>query len=69
MTKVVKIDEKFRICEQKRQTADYQTLAKMLNTTVDAFRVRYKRKDEKYISAFYDFVMNRENLIKKYQNQ
>ena len=46
MTKVMEISEKIRICKEKKQIGDYQTLAKILNTTVDGARVRFYREEE-----------------------
>ncbi|MDO4763870.1 MAG: hypothetical protein Q4A00_05760 [Flavobacteriaceae bacterium] len=69
MTKIMEISEIFRKCEQKRQTGDYQTLAKVLNTTVDAARMRYRRNDEKAVRTLYSIIEQRDKLIEKYQNQ
>ncbi len=68
-TKVQEFSEIVRICKQKRQTADYQTLAKMLDTTVDAVRMRINREDEKAYRALYEIIQQRDELIQKYQNQ
>lgn len=40
MTKVMEISEIVRINKQKKQTGDYITLAQVLETTVDAARMR-----------------------------
>lgn len=69
MTKVMEISEIFRKCEQKRQTGDYQTLAKALNITVDAARMRYRRNDEKAVRTLYSIIEQREDLIQNNQNQ
>ena len=68
-TKVQEFSEIVRICKQKRQTGDYLTLAKILDTTVDAIRMRLNRKEEKTYLVLYELIQQRENLIQKYQNQ
>ncbi len=67
MTKIKNIDEIVRFCEQKKQVGDYQTLAKVLNTSVDSVRMRYKRRDENTVRAMYRIIEQRENLIKEFQ--
>lgn len=69
MTKVIEISEIVRINKQKKQTGDYQTLAKALGTTVDAARMRINRNDEKAHRTLKDIIEQREKLIEKYQNQ
>lgn len=69
MTKVIEISEKIRICKEKKQTGDYQTLAKILNTTVDGARARFYREEERAVNILYHIIEQRENLIQKYQNQ
>ncbi|ATA75259.1 hypothetical protein [Capnocytophaga sp. H2931] len=69
MTKVMDFNEIVRICEQKKQTGDIQTLSRMFRVTTDAIRMRMSRKDEKTYEALYQIVEQRENLIQKYQNQ
>lgn len=67
MTKVIQFSEIVRICEQKKQTGDIQTLSKMLGYTTDAIRMRLQRKDEKTYEALYELIEQREYLITKYQ--
>lgn len=69
MTKVIDFSEIVRICEQKKQTGDIQTLSRMFGYTTDAIRMRLSRKDEQTYKALYEIVQQRENLIQKYQNQ
>lgn len=47
MTKVIEISEIVRVNKQKKQTGDYQTLAKALGTTVDAARHKNPLQTEK----------------------
>lgn len=65
----MKIDEIVAICEQKKQTGDYQTLAKILKTTVDSARMRYYRKDKIAIQALHQIIKQREDLVKGFQYQ
>lgn len=65
----MKIDELVRICEQKKQTGDYQTLAKILRTTVDSARMRYYRKDKTAIQALYKIIEQRDSLVDNFQAQ
>ena len=51
MTKVMEFSEIVRICEQKKQTGDIQTLSKMFGYTTDAIRMRLTRKDERTYKA------------------
>lgn len=67
MTKVIEFPEIVRICEQKKQTGDIQTLSKMFGFTTDAIRMRLTRKDVKTYEALYEIIEQREFLIKKYQ--
>lgn len=69
MTKVIDFSEIVRICEQKKQTGDIQTLSKMFGYTTDAIRMRLSRKDEETYKALYEIIEQREKLIEKYQNQ
>lgn len=63
MTKVMEISEKIRICKEKKQIGDYQTLAKILNTTVDAARARFYREEERAVNILYQIIEQREKLI------
>ena len=67
MAKIIQFSEIVRICEQKKQTGDIQTLSKMLGYTTDAIRMRLQRKDEKTYEALYELIEQREYLITKYQ--
>ena len=67
MTKVIQFSEIVRICEQKKQTGDIQSLSKMLGCTTDAIRMRLQREDEKTYEALYELIEQREYLITKYQ--
>lgn len=67
-TKVMNIDELVRTCEQKKQTGDYQTLARILNTNVDTARVRYYRKDEQAVRTLYRIVEHRDELYGEFQS-
>lgn len=67
MAKVIQFSEIVRVCEQKKQTGDIQTLSKMLGCTTDAIRMRLSRKDEKTYEALYELIEQRECLITKYQ--
>lgn len=69
MTKVMEFSEIVRICEQKKQTGDIQTLSKMFGYTTDAIRMRLTRKDERTYKALYEIIEQRENLIEKYQSK
>ncbi len=69
MTKIKKFNEIVTICEQKKQTGDTQTVAKMIGATTEATRMRLSRKDEKAYKALYKVIEQRENLIKEYQTQ
>ncbi|AFR36582.1 hypothetical protein [Riemerella anatipestifer] len=69
MTKIEEISEIVRICEQERQTGDYQTLAKALGTTVDAARMRYYRKDEQAVKILYRIIKQREELTLEISNK
>ncbi|SDE08657.1 hypothetical protein [Riemerella columbipharyngis] len=69
MTNVKNFSEIVRICEQKKQTGDIQTLSKMFGYTTDAIRMRLTRKDKATYEALYEVIDARENLIQKYQNQ
>ncbi len=69
MTKVENIDELVRICEQKKQTGDFQTLSKILNTTTEAARMRYYRKDEDAVKAMYSIIENRDVFIGKFKKE
>lgn len=67
MTKVIQFSEIVRICEQKKQRGDIFTLSKMLDCSSDATRMRLSRGDEKAYNALYDLIIQRQNLINKYQ--
>ncbi len=67
MTKVINIEEIALICEQKKQTGDYQTLAKVLRTTVDAARMRFYRRDINAVKVLHKIIENREQLALEYQ--
>lgn len=67
MTKVLEFGEIVRICEQKKQTGDIQTLSKMFGFTTDAIRMRLTRKDKPTYEALFEIIEQREKLIKKYQ--
>ncbi|MGV4438085.1 hypothetical protein [Ornithobacterium rhinotracheale] len=69
MTKVKEINEIVRICEQKKQTGDYQTLAKALGTTIDAARMRFYRKDENAVRVLHRIIEQRESLTQEFQKQ
>lgn len=68
-TKVQEFSEIVRICKQKRQTGDYLTLAKILDTTVDAIRMRLNREDKKTYLVLYELIEQRDLLKQKYQNK
>lgn len=61
----MKINEIVAICEQKKQTGDYQTLAKILKTTVDSARMRYYRKDKTTVLRLYEIIRQREDLVNR----
>jgi len=42
---------------------DYQTLAKCLDISADAAKMRFYRKDEKAVKFLQKIIENRENLI------
>nr|DAX36470.1 MAG TPA: RNA polymerase sigma-E factor [Caudoviricetes sp.] len=67
MAKIIQFSEIVRICEQKKQTGDIQTLSKMLGYSTDAIRMRLSRKDKKTYEALYELIEQRECLITKYQ--
>lgn len=69
MTKIIDFSEMVRICEQKRQTGDYQTLANVLEVNTDTARMRVYRKDEKAVRILYRIIQQREELKREYQNQ
>ncbi|MRI63383.1 hypothetical protein EDM00_05190 [Ornithobacterium rhinotracheale] len=69
MTNVKNFSEIVRICEQKKQTGDIQTVSKMFGFTTDAIRMRLTRKDKAAYEALYEVIEAREKLIEKYQNQ
>lgn len=69
MTKVMDFPEMVRICEQKRQTGDYQTLANVLEVNTDTARMRVYRKDEQAVRILYRIIQQREDLKREYQNQ
>lgn len=66
MTKVMEISEKIRICKEKKQTGDYQTLAKILNTTVDGARARFYREEERAVNILYQIIEQREKINTKH---
>lgn len=68
MTKVQKFSEIVTFCEQKKQTGDIQTVARMFGFTTDAIRMRLTRKNEETYRALYRVIEQRESLIKEYQN-
>ncbi len=67
MTKIQDFNEVVRFCEQKKQTGDVQTIARMFGFTTDAIRMRLSRKHEETYKALYKVIEQRENLIKEYQ--
>lgn len=69
MAKIMDFSEIVRICEQKKQTGDYQTIANILNVNIDAARMRVYRKDEKAVTILYKIIQQREELKREYQNQ
>lgn len=69
ITKVKDFKEIVTICEQKKQTGYIQTLSRMFGFTTDAIRMRLTRKDKTTYEALYEVIEQREELIKKYQNQ
>ncbi len=69
MTKVQNFSQIVTICEQKKQTGDIQTVARMFGFTTDAIRMRLSRKHEETYKALYRVIEQRENLIKEFQNQ
>lgn len=60
----MKLSEIIRYCEQKRQVGDYLTLARAMNKTVDAVRMRLNRNDEETYRVLYAIIENRERIIK-----
>ena len=63
MTNLKEKSERIRICKEKKQTGDYQTLAKILNTTVDGARARFYREEERAVNILYQIIEQREKLI------
>jgi len=45
------------------QYGDFQTLAKCLDISADAAKMRFYRKDEKAVKFLQKIIENRENLI------
>lgn len=59
----MKLSEIIRYCEQKRQVGDYLTLARAMNKTVDAVRMRLNRNDEETYRVLYAIIENRERVV------
>lgn len=69
MTKVMEISEIVRINKQKKQTGDYITLAQVLETTVDAARMRIIREDENAHRMLYQIIEQREKIVSELKNK
>jgi hypothetical protein len=67
MAKIQEFSEIVRICEQKKQTGDYTTVANILGINVDTARMRVYRKDEEACNLLYRVIQHREALKEEFK--